>query len=172
MKKACVICGSLKPMDEFHRHDGARDGRDRRCIECHRAVMRANRAAKRDYYNAMSREHYRNNVNAYRERIRAYRETKKGREVYIKTVRTAEDRHPERRMARQALRVALRSGRMTRPATCEACGAACRPHGHHPDYAEPLRVQWLCQTCHVIAHHGPDTPAAMRHREVVDAPVL
>ncbi len=32
--KKCVACGELKPLSEFHRHRGKRDGRQARCKPC------------------------------------------------------------------------------------------------------------------------------------------
>lgn len=61
---------------------------------------------------------------------------------------TRQQRDPIRRKAQDALHQAVRSGKIKRPGACEACGVACRPEGHHADYAEPLVVVWLCRECH------------------------
>jgi hypothetical protein len=38
---------------------------------------------------------------------------------------------------------------VVRPNACEECGATdCRIEGAHFDYDEPLRVRWLCISCH------------------------
>lgn len=55
---------------------------------------------------------------------------------------------------------AVRTGRMTRPETCEMCGESPPPmkdgrsriQGHHEDYTKPMEVQWLCQPCHHRVH--------------------
>ena len=70
-----------------------------------------------------------------------------------------ERRYPEKAKARDELQRAVRAGRVKR-APCEVCGAVHgqrRPDGtqikveaHHPDYAKPLEVQWLC-----TEHHRP-----------------
>lgn len=58
--------------------------------------------------------------------------------------------------ARQAVRVALRKGEITRPDSCQACSAPDMPladgrtslHAHHEDYARPLDIEWRCTVCH------------------------
>lgn len=57
-----------------------------------------------------------------------------------------------RRRARRAVRVAVRRGLLARSA-CQRCGAT-PAQAHHPDYARPLDVEWLCVPCHADAHHG------------------
>lgn len=39
---------------------------------------------------------------------------------------------------------------MARPTTCESCGTTGRRiEAAHYTYDEPLRVRWLCRSCHV-----------------------
>ena len=53
------------------------------------------------------------------------------------------------RKAQSTLRYHIVSGHITRPDVCEACGAGGGPiEGAHYNYDEPLRVRWLCQSCH------------------------
>lgn len=63
----------------------------------------------------------------------------------------------EKHRARNAVGIAVRKGALQRPARCEYCGKARkRIEAHHPDYAKPLDIQWLCTTCHSMIHpHGP-----------------
>lgn len=35
---------------------------------------------------------------------------------------------------------------------CEGCGAD-NAERHHPDYNQPLLIQWLCRKCHLAHHH-------------------
>ena len=60
--------------------------------------------------------------------------------------------NPKARSAHEAVRRALRVGRLVRPDTCSACGKACTPQAHHEDYARPLDVAWLCPSCHKLGH--------------------
>lgn len=48
------------------------------------------------------------------------------------------------------LRVALRRGEIKR-GRCEVCGSL-GVDGHHPNYAEPLLVIWLCRRHHQALH--------------------
>jgi hypothetical protein len=57
---------------------------------------------------------------------------------------------PKARSAQGLLRYHILAGHVTRPSICEECGAADRPiEGAHYNYDEPLRVRWLCRSCHV-----------------------
>lgn len=48
---------------------------------------------------------------------------------------------------------ALNKGALTKPNSCEHCGKHARLDGHHPDAKrEPLKVVWLCRSCHMILH--------------------
>ncbi len=75
---------------------------------------------------------------------------------YSEAARRWRDRHPAKAKAHvpvwDALRTALRNGSVIRPGSCEDCGIACVPHGHHDDYAKPLDVRWLCAKCHAAVH--------------------
>lgn len=61
-------------------------------------------------------------------------------------------RRADRSAARHAVGHALRAGKLIKPAQCEHCGwVTPRLEAHHPDYTQPLAVQWLCKVCHRIA---------------------
>jgi DNA-directed RNA polymerase subunit RPC12/RpoP len=47
---------------------------------------------------------------------------------------------------------ALQEGRIEHADHCARCGDRGRVVGHHPDYSDPLRVVWLCPTCHANEH--------------------
>lgn len=54
------------------------------------------------------------------------------------------------RSAQSLLRYHVQAGNIVRPARCEECGASDRRiEGAHFNYDEPLRVRWLCRSCHV-----------------------
>jgi hypothetical protein len=41
--------------------------------------------------------------------------------------------------------------------TCEMCGLTGQMQRHHPNYAEPDRIEILCPPCHVKADHRDGT---------------
>ncbi len=61
-------------------------------------------------------------------------------------------RYPEKARARWTLKDAVKAGKIGRPSVCSRCAKECKPHGHHPDYAKPLEVIWLCRACHGKEH--------------------
>ena len=38
------------------------------------------------------------------------------------------------------------------PDKCSRCGKGGRIIAHHPDYTDPLTVEWLCNGCHLKEH--------------------
>jgi hypothetical protein len=58
----------------------------------------------------------------------------------------------EKVRAQDALREAVRDGRLVRPDACVRCGAVGPVHGHHRDYAKRYDVVWLCVRCHADEH--------------------
>lgn len=45
--KKCTYCGVVKPLTDYHRNKGTRDGRAYYCAECTRAVAKVKRAEDR-----------------------------------------------------------------------------------------------------------------------------
>lgn len=58
-------------------------------------------------------------------------------------------RNPEKRKAHEIVCAAIAAGTLVRQ-PCEVCGETAE--AHHPDYAEPLKVEWLCPKHHKARH--------------------
>lgn len=54
--------------------------------------------------------------------------------------------------ARQYVYQAIKNNELTRAKRCEWCGSELSIEGHHPDYAKPLVIIWLCRSCHSTLH--------------------
>lgn len=63
---------------------------------------------------------------------------------------------PTQEQAHHAVGRAVDAGTLVR-GPCRDCGAA-RTQAHHPDYARPLDVVWLCRRCHRAEHRRNGTP--------------
>lgn len=68
-------------------------------------------------------------------------------------------KYPKRFKARCAVYIAIKSGKLIRPDSCEKCGVKCKPDSHHKDYNFQLDVDFLCKPCHGLWH---------RNNEVID----
>jgi hypothetical protein len=55
-------------------------------------------------------------------------------------------------MAHRRVNRAVLEGLLLRPRHCSKCGAEAKPDAHHENYDEPLAVQWLCRSCHMLRH--------------------
>ena len=54
------------------------------------------------------------------------------------------------RRAQGLVRYHVSVGNLTRPDSCEECGATgCKIEAAHYNYDRPLHVRWLCRSCHV-----------------------
>jgi hypothetical protein len=132
--KVCFKCRQAKPLDEFYKHPQMGDGLLGKCKECTKRDSTANRQAKLD----QCREYDRMRASMPHRRALAQRIQKRWRE-----------QHPYRRLAQNKLRAALKAGKVQR-LPCLVCGA--KAEAHHPDYAMPIDVVWLCPAHHKQAH--------------------
>jgi hypothetical protein len=134
--KICKKCNTEKPIDDFYRHEEMADGHLSFCKECVK-----NRVVK----------HRKDNILDIRDYDR--RRSRLPHRAEARTVRTARwiQAHPERRKAQHLANNALRSGRITKKTRCERCERKVKLEKHHPDYSQPLLLEWLCKPCHAIA---------------------
>lgn len=153
--KSCTTCHKELPESEFY-------PRTNKCKDCTKAGVRANRAARVDYYRGYdraramrpdrvtARQEYAVTEAGRESHARAgkrYRGTEEGRLV----AREAASRYPEKRRARGMVAARIRNGSI-RPLGCEVCGRG-PTHAHHEDYSKPLNVRWLCVRHHEDVHH-------------------
>lgn len=90
------------------------------------------------YYAAHADERKAYDAARYRSRLRKFR---------VSNAKWAAQ-NPEKRSAQSQLRYAVKTGKIARANSCQECGAVGKVEAHHPDYSKPLRVEWLCKSCH------------------------
>lgn len=69
-----------------------------------------------------------------------------------KRIKRWRDMNPRKRAAHLAVKRAMYSGELVRPANCEENGCSKKPEGHHDDYDYELAVMWLCRRHHRLRH--------------------
>lgn len=111
------------------------DGHLGKCKECAKRDVRNNRAARREQYSAYEKER---NGRASRKRDK------------LNYQRIKRQRYPAKAKAWNAVSNAIRDGRLAR-SPCEKCGEL-EVQAHHENYEEPLKVRWLCFSCHRSVH--------------------
>jgi len=137
--KICKHCGKNLPDESFRLRKQGR--RESSCLNCERVLSLEN------YHKRRSPE--------LLERKREY--MKKQWEIDPKGMAKKQRDRPgynkkkgnkEKMKARYILDNAVRSGKIKKPSVCSQCGSALRVEAHHPNYAFPLKVIWLCRRCH------------------------
>ena len=123
--KECICCGKMKPVEEFYAHPEMGDGHLNKCKDCVREYASTRRAERPE-------------------------------RIMLTRIATCGKR-PTKKNAYRAVEAALMCGAIVKPNRCGVCGRVVgdgfkRIEAHHPDYTNPLAVQWLCTPCHKVAH--------------------
>jgi len=145
--KCCRSCGQTRLISEFYKHSGMSAGVLNDCKPCSKAKVMANRLANIEYYRQFDR-----NRNMLPHRVEArkkYIQTDAGKAAHNRATSKYYRCHQDRRAAHIIFGNAVKYGRVIRQ-PCVICGK--KADGHHPDYAKPLEVIWLCRKHHVEAH--------------------
>lgn len=135
--KRCSRCGVDQPIDNFYRMKKGQPLRVPQCILCQR----------KEYDEWRATEHGREVIrNQFKKRYE-----RKTKEYIDKATKRAKEKPAEVSAAGRA-RYALKIG-LIEQRPCEKCGSE-KSEKHHPDYEQPLKVQFLCRSCHMKEHHG------------------
>jgi len=134
--KKCFKCGEVKPLDDFYKHSQMADGHVNKCIVCNKKDVHEHRVLQ---------------IDKIREYDRERGSTKKRIERNSARMKIYKKEHPEKVKARAKANDAVRCGKMVKK-PCAVCGTTKRIEKHHPDYAKPLEVVFLCSVHHKRAH--------------------
>jgi hypothetical protein len=135
LEKTCKACKQTKGLDKFYRHVGSRDGLLNKCAEC----------VKQD-----ARDRWRKDIDKSRARARELYQRPEIKKQRARYALEASQAYAWKFAARLAVKKALYSGQLVRQ-PCEVCGDP-KTDAHHPNYDEPLRVNWLCRLHHAARH--------------------
>ena len=103
--------------------------------EKHRATCRSWYRNNKDKHYAISEKWKKDNA----DKVKAYR-----KEYRLKNA--------DKIKARRKLYLAINKGLLIRPDVCDMCKEQRKVDAHHSDYNEPLKVDWVCKSCHGVLH--------------------
>lgn len=164
--KKCARCGALKPLDQFYRM-GRNNDYSARCRDCHGIAVRTcavcgaefEGLAARKFCSKECRQKARPRATILCQECGSFFHPDKlarkfcSNECKARHQKTGRRRKfipdPAARAAHSRVSYAIKSGTLSRPDRCEDCGKVGKPEAAHYDYADPLRVRWLCRSCHV-----------------------
>jgi len=131
--KICFKCKRNLPIGQFYAHPRMEDGHLNKCKDCCKADNRQNRQAKLEFYHEYDK-----------------RRSSLPHRIQLRTAARLETRkmNPQKYFARTKAGNALRDGRLIKHDHCYFCNSDEHLEMHHPDYSQPLRVYWICRSCH------------------------
>lgn len=157
--KTCNQCEKELSLESFHRDRTSSDGRQGKCKDCKRTVNAKYAQEHAAYFQTYQKERSLNPevAKGRKEYLRGYRttysKTEQAKRLKYENTKRARLAHPEHAAAREAVRRAIKSGRLTKQ-PCHICGDE-KVEAHHPDYSRPIDVVWLCRDHHEEVHQMP-----------------
>lgn len=76
----------------------------------------------------------------------------KHRQYYIDYMSEYRESNEHKRAAWTAVSLAVKSKTIRVPKDCQVCGVVGSVSPHHFDYSKPLKIVWVCNTCHKQIH--------------------
>ena len=150
--KKTYLDGKRDKIREYNRKKYYEDHEKQKSLRTERS--KRNRTADSEKANRAKKNWYWKNIAKARKQAREYARKPEAMEKANETARKyrQSDKYKYKKRARSAFERAIIYGFIVRPDKCEKCLKQCKPDGHHEDYNKPLKVQWLCKTCHAQAH--------------------
>jgi hypothetical protein len=142
--KTCTVCNVLKPLNQFRKFLGMKDGHLNQCKKCVYEQQKMRRATPEGRL-------IRKKEKQYPEVKRRYKQSEKGKAAIAKY-----KTKPEKMSAMNAVKYAIRKGRLTR-GLCKICGSS-EVEAHHWSYLKEHRLDviWLCRYHHNEEHRKLD----------------
>jgi len=170
--KVCIKCGASKPLTDYHKNCGNKDGLQGKCKPCVSAWGKTYIKKKKPPLGVEQIEHLRATKKCpkcggapgdleKRLRVADYRcrcclrkdhqdSYQRRKDFRPKQKRKKKVRDPSIERTRGLLNRAALAGRIVR-GPCQVCGDP-KSQGHHEDYDKPLDVIWLCAKHHAMVH--------------------
>ncbi len=124
----CNKCKEEKIVEAFSIDKKNPHGRKYKCKACYREEYKENREKNLAWQKAIPME------------------------TRMKYTREYDARNPGKKKAWSIMRHAIYHGDLVKPKCCDICGEPKPLDGHHEDYNNPLKIDWLCRACHKHRH--------------------
>jgi hypothetical protein len=146
--KLCIKCGEVKGVEGFYREKRNLDGLGSYCKSCARRTSREWRKKNPERY----RQYLKKWLDAHPDYRREY--YKKNSKKYRRISKRWNTENPQKYRAKYIAQHAYERGELKKPKRCQKCNKIKRLDRHHPNYAFPLRIEWLCRVCHKEKHRS------------------
>ena len=149
MQKTSIKCNETLPVESFHKTKSNNDGRHGKCKKCayeyYRNWIKLNPDKAREYRRAWRKKH------PETVRKQARKQHSKDRDkISEHNKKYCQENKPTTSAISKAFKA--RAKGVLIPGPCESCGFVGPVDGHHDDYSMPLKVRWLCRSCHATYH--------------------
>jgi len=154
--KICSRCKILKSLDEFPSDKRKTTGKSSWCKLCSNKASRDWIHKNKEKCLLVTRQWRDKNRKKYSEYQSKYQSSHlEKRRNALKISRANDSENNKKESARMMVRKAINKGTIIRPTLCGKCGKHSKKiFAHHPNYDEPLLVEWVCPRCHGIIHNG------------------
>lgn len=174
--KSCFTCKSSLPVTEFWKDNTKASGYSSYCKKCRKqylaqpkmqqykkrpeVVAKHRESSRVDYWKHWDRQAvYRHKYN----KLNRQKRCAAARKYYAKNAEKIRDYHrkwrtlsenKKKQYAVSCIKLALKQGKLIRPAQCEINDAFCygKINAHHDDYNKPFKIRWLCRSHHIWYH--------------------
>lgn len=146
----CKECGEIKVFINFHPYNKSVC---KKCLSKRTVLWMKNHPERTKEIIAKQIAKRKADPNYKKNQAAFYREwyAKNGRKRaanYIEYHRNWKRANQEKVKVHTKLRYAIKKGLIKIAKFCEECKEKRKLVGHHPDYRFPLKVNWLCYSCH------------------------
>ena len=152
--RKCKECGKIKSIEEFY------PSQKSYCKKCHKErtinwqknnperlkIHQRNIRAKSSYRKKQAKFYRKWYAKHGRKRAKNYQEASS---LWRKL-------NPQFAQISHIVQYAIKTGKIKKPNMCEACKEKRKLIAHHDNYEFPLKVRWLCYSCHKNLHNSKD----------------
>lgn len=154
--RKCKKCGKEKDTEDFY---SSNKSVCKECLKERTVLWQKNHLERTKEITAKQIAKRKDDPNYEKKQAKYYREwyAKCGRNRTkrdLEIVKLWRELNPEKCKVHSLVEIALKWGKIKKPKCCSRCGDERKLVAHHDDYEFPLKVRWLCYSCHKNLHNS------------------